>query len=432
MRSPSAYIGIDLGTSGVRALAIDENGNEIAESAVSLPPPQRDDAGKSEQNPELWWEAVVAVLKSLIPKLAAYEPCGLAVDGTSATLLIGDGQGRPLSPALMYDDTRSRSVLPIIRNTAPAESAVHSASSGLAKLIFLYPAVKTRRRIKALHQADWILGRLTGRYGITDENNALKLGYDAVERRWPDWMERFGFPASILPEVHPAGTVVGRVSRAAARVTGLPGSCRVATGTTDSTAAALASGIEKPGEAVTSLGSTLVVKVLSAHPIFEADSGIYSHRIGNLWLAGGASNSGGAVLARYFTTSQMEELSRRINPLKPTNLGYYPLLAPGERFPINDPCYLPRLLPRPEDDTLFFQGLLEGIAEIEKLGYTRLAELGAPVPTRVVTSGGGADNEIWRRIRACYLDISVEIAEHRQAAYGSARLARMSLEQASR
>lgn len=299
---------------------------------------------------------------------------------------------------------------------------MQSATSSLAKLLYLSDRLPSRPGVRALHQADWILGKLSGRFGISDENNALKLGYDALHRCWPDWMKSLPLPAGALPEVFPAGMPIGRVSAAAATETGLPVTCRLVTGTTDSVAAAIASGIRHQGEAVTSLGSTLAVKIFVPRPLFEPAYGIYSHRLGDSWLAGGASNSGGAVLARFFTRDEIDRLGARIDPDRPSGLDYYPLLRPGERFPVNDPALPPRMGPRPEDRALFLQALLEGIATIELLGYQRLAELGAPFPSRVVSIGGGAPNETWRRIRQNRLGIPVSTAKHQDAAYGAACL----------
>jgi sugar (pentulose or hexulose) kinase len=80
---------------------------------------------------------------------------------------------------------------------------------------------------------------------------------------------------------------------------------------------------------------------------------------GDSWLVGGASNTGGAVLRQHFSNEQLQQLSQRINLSQPTGLDYYPLVTPGERFPVNDPGMQPRLLPRPEDDALFLQGKAE-------------------------------------------------------------------------
>jgi sugar (pentulose or hexulose) kinase len=224
--------------------------------------------------------------------------------------------------------------------------------------------------------------------------------------------------------VVPAGTALGRISRTVAARLGLPADLQIVAGTTDSVAAALAASKGDTGEAVTSLGSTLALKVWCDTPVNAARYGIYSHRIGDRWLAGGASNSGGAVLRQHFNETELEQLSLGIDPEKPSGLDYYPLPTTGERFPIADPGLRPRLEPLVEDRRQFLHGLLEGIANIERQGYRRLAELGAPYPSCVYTAGGGAINETWSAMRARLLGVPVRPARHREAAYGAARLAR--------
>lgn len=415
-------IGIDLGTSGVRAIAIDEQRQVIAEATTDLPSPLRTPEGGSEQQPELWWQAVLRVL-SEIPKQLNGEPVSaLAVDGTSATLLLSDRQGRPLTPALMYNDARSRDVLDIIKQHAPPDNTVHSASSSLAKLLHLQRQIG-KMDFLALHQADLINGRLSDRFGLSDENNCLKLGYDAINRRWPDWLDKLGLPPGCLPQVYQPGTPLFPVSDEVLCRTELKGKPMLVAGTTDSIAATLATGAERIGDAVTSLGSTLVLKILSDRPINAPEYGVYSHRLGDLWLAGGASNSGGAVCAHYFSREQMARLTVQLKPDHPTGLHYYPLLQPGERFPFNDPNLPPRLTPNADSDLHFFQGILEGIAEIEKAGYDLLARLGAPPPSRIFSTGGGASNEPWRLMRQNLLGVPVLRAMQTQAAYGAALLA---------
>jgi sugar (pentulose or hexulose) kinase len=166
-----------------------------------------------------------------------------------------------------------------------------------------------------------------------------------------------------------------------------------------------------------------VLKVLSPTPTSSPRHGVYSQRLGDRWLVGGASNSGGAVLRGFFTDQAMAQLGRQLLPEEPTGLDYYPLPAPGERFPIADPGLAPRLSPRPPEDRLFFQGLLEGIAAIELKGYQLLHALGAPAPTRVLTTGGGARNRAWERIRERALGVPVRAARNQEAAYGAALLA---------
>lgn len=420
--SPDCYIGLDLGTSGVRACAIDSQRRQVAEALTGLPSPQRAAGGISEQDPQLWWDGVIRVLQGLEQQLQEYAIRSLAVDGTSSTLLLTDLRGEPLTPALMYDDSRSRSELATIAEIAPANSPVHSATSSLTKLLWLKARLGDREFL-ALHQADWILGKLGGRFGLSDANNCLKLGYDPLKQAWPDWFSRLDLPLACLPEVHPPGTLVGRLTDEAVRLTRLPGCIRLVSGTTDSNAATLAAGASQIGDAVTSLGSTLVLKILSDRPVVAPQYGVYSHRLGDHWLVGGASNSGGAVIAAYFSPEKIAQLNQEMDPDRLTGLDYYPLLQPGERFPCNDPDFPPRLTPRPQRDAEFFQAILEGIAQIEKEGYELLHQLGAPQPKRVISIGGGAANEPWRRLRARLLGVPVSRAEHSQAAYGAALLA---------
>jgi len=425
MAAPSAYIGIDLGTSGLRALAIDRHGRELIQAARPLPPPRRGPDGQSDQDPGLWWHALVEVLREISGGIGRYRAAALAIDATSGTLLLADRDGRPLAPALMYDDARHARQLSRIRAAAPSDAAVHGASSSLAKLLGLAGSCPRERIRYALHQADWVLGRLTNRFGVSDENNCLKLGYDAAMRRWPAWLgpSGLGVPAQWLPQVLPPGTAIAPLDPSAAEATGLAADVLVCAGTTDSTAATLAAGVRRPGDGVTALGSTLVVKLLSPRPVWAAEYGVYSHRLGDRWLAGGASNSGGAVLKGFFSEPEMAALSAELRPDEPTGLSYYPLARPGERFPVNDPAWAPRIEPRPAESARFFQALLEGIAEIERQGYERLRLLGAPALRRVRSIGGGARNAAWRRIRETRLGAPVTLARHQQAAYGSALLA---------
>ena len=416
------YLGLDFGTSGVRACLIDDEEHPVAEAHTPLPPPHRQD-GHVSQDPETWWQALDTLMNRLGRDGAPLDRVArLAVDGTAATLLVTDDQGRPLAPALMYNDSSAAAEAARIAEVAPEESPARGASSSLAKLLRLLEEHPGARH--ALHQADWIAGRLSGRFGLSDENNALKLGYDVVERRWPAWLNGLELDPRLLPEVRPPGTPLGPLRPELARQWGLAKDATVVAGTTDSTAAVLATGVRETGQAVTVLGSTLVLKVLSPAPVFASRYGVYSHRLGGLWLAGGASNSGGAALAAFFTPAEIEALTPRLRPERRTCLEYYPLPAPGERFPLADPDLPPRTRPRPRNDARFLQGLLEGIARIERRGYRLLEELGAPAPTEVVSIGGGARNPAWRVIRERMLRLPVRTARHDQPAFGAARLAR--------
>ncbi len=129
------------------------------------------------------------------------------------------------------------------------------------------------------------------------------------------------------------------------------------------------------------------------------------------------------MLARFFTPAEIAALSARIDPSRPSGLDYYPLPAPGERFPVNDPDLAPRLTPRPADDAAFLHGLLEGLARIEAEGYRRLAALGADPLCAVRSTGGGAKNPAFSAIRARMLGVPLRPALSQDAAVGTALLA---------
>jgi D-ribulokinase len=416
------FIGIDMGTSGCRVIAIDDGGSELARETVAVAPPRRNGA-RVEQDAGLWWEALCAVLRAVASRLPG-PPAALAIDGTSGTVVVTDARGEPLGRALMYNDARAQAQAARIAELAPRESGAHGATSSLAKLLWWLDHREARGVRHALHQADWLAARLTEQWGLSDENNALKMGYDPVSRAWPAWLRETGLPRGLLPRVLCPGDQLGRLQPGPARACGLPEGVPVFAGTTDSVAGFLATGAAEPGEAVTSLGSTLVLKIVSPRPVFAPEYGVYSHRLGELWLAGGASNSGGAVLAQHFTAQEMTEMSGHLDPDTPTGLDYYPLPAPGERFPVCDPGLAPRLEPRPDDDARFFQGVLEGIARIEAQGYARLSGLGCPTPVSIRSVGGGASNTAWTRIRARHLPAPLVVPTHTEAAYGAALLAR--------
>jgi sugar (pentulose or hexulose) kinase len=373
------------------------------------------------RDPRRWWSAISEALIDLLKQIRPESVRAIAVDGTSGTVLPVDANGAPLAEPLMYNDAVDDKSLPArIGKLAPAESAAHGASSGLAKALTFaaLPGVH-----KILHQADWVSGQFSGRFDLTDDNNALKTGYDPVSRTWPAWIAGTSLPMSLLPDVKEPGEPLGRITSAAARKFGLPDNVLIVAGTTDGCASFLATGATDPGDGVTALGSSLTLKLLSQAPIFAPQYGIYSHRIGNAWLAGGASNTGGRVLAQFFTSQQLKDLSAGIDPDNPTGLDYYPLPGKGERFPIADPDMPARLEPRPADDAVFLQALLEGIAGIERLGYARLAELGAPKLATVRTVGGGAANPAWTAIRRNALGVPFLDAISTEAAAGTARLA---------
>lgn len=421
--SEPLYLGIDFGTSGARAIAINAQQQILAEAHITFPP-------VADNWTDQWRKTLFQLLHSIPPHIRQHTQA-IAINGTSSTVLLSDSLGNPIGPPLLYNDDRAAGFLDNVKAIAPSGHTVISATSSLTKLFYLtahLPELLAEfladesggdRPIYFLHQADYLAALLHGQWGVTDYHNALKLGYDVQQLRYPDWFPQnhpFQLPTVIAP-----GTAIAPLSPIPSLE--FPATCIVKAGTTDSIAAFLASGQRTPGTAVTSLGSTLVLKLLSSTRVDDARYGIYSHRFGEFWLVGGASNTGGAVLRHFFPNDQLRQLSALINPAQPSPYDYYPLLKPGERFPLNDPQLQPRLTPRPASNVEFLHALLESMARIEAQGYQLLQELGATPLTQVYTAGGGAQNEIWSQIRSRHLQVPVQRSPQTDAAYGSALLA---------
>ncbi|AFY76049.1 MAG: FGGY-family carbohydrate kinase [Hydrococcus sp. C42_A2020_068] len=410
------YLGIDFGTSGARAIVIDSQENICSEIQETF-------KKSSSNNLTTYWQQTLFALIEQIPLQIRQEIRAIAIDGTSSTVLLCDKQGNPINDPILYNDGRGMTVLENLAAIAPPNHLVLSATSSLAKLFWWYRQPIYSQSSYFLHQADWLAFLLHGKLGISDYHNALKLGYDVENLCYPNWLEKW-FIRDLLPQVLSPGTPIDTVKKEIAYRFNLRKDCLVCAGTTDSIAAFLASGATNPGEAVTSLGSTLVLKLLSHTRVENSQYGIYSHRFGDLWLTGGASNTGGVVLRYFFSNEELERFSRQIDATQASHLDYYPLLKPGDRFPINDPQLPPKLEPRPEDPVQFLHGLLESMARIEALGYRRLQELGATPLRYVYTAGGGAKNPTWEKIRKRYLQVPVVSSDYAEAAYGTALLAK--------
>jgi sugar (pentulose or hexulose) kinase len=419
----ACVLGIDVGTTAVRIVAVCANAAIRGQGRANLEATRQTGRG-IQQDPGTWWQATGAALLDIGQRIDLRQIRALCIDATSGTVVGVDRRGLPQTYGRMYNDRAQPAIIEALARILPENSAARGATSPLARMIEMQgPGIH-----KLLHQADWLTGQFSGRFDTSDENNALKSGFDLLARAWPAWIADTGIDAQLLPQVVPTGTDIGEIRSDVAAQFGFTPNVRIVAGTTDGCASFLASGACNLGDGVTSLGTTLTLKQICSQPIAVAKFGIYSHRLGDRWLCGGASNSGGAVLLQFFSAQQLTELEARLDPERDTKSNYYPLPAKGERFPHANPHHEPVMGPRPPDDAQFLQGLLEGIASIERTGYGRLQEFGAPAIKRVITVGGGSRNEAWRRIRERVMGVPI-ISGMADAAYGAALIALSALQQ---
>ncbi|MFM9073326.1 MAG: FGGY-family carbohydrate kinase [Cyanobium sp.] len=414
-------LGVDFGTSGVRIALLDRAGEPLHEQAIAYPGPFED--------PEAWREGLFQLLQQ-VPLVLRQDVRAVALAGTSGTLLLCHRDGRllpgVLGQALPYHQACGAQLPEVSRLLG--DSGAHpagQASGSLARALSLLEKRQHTHQAPPLHallirhQADWVMGWLLGNWRWGEEGNNLRLGWDLTNQKWLGSLAEAPW-CSALPEVVPSGSVLGPLAPEVATALGLPIDCQVVAGTTDANAAVLAAD-PALDDGITVLGSTLVLKQFVPQPIQGV--GLSCHRVNHRWLVGGASNTGTALLNRYFSPAMLEELSRQMDPQLSSGLKLRPLLGRGERFPVDDPQLEPILEPRPVSDASFLQGLLEGITAIEKEGWQRLHELGAPPIRRIITLGGGARNPQWRLLRQRVLGLPILNRPHLSAARGMACLA---------
>ena len=448
--SLSSYVlGIDMGTSGVRCLVVDEAGRTVAQGSAPLPAPKVE-VLRHEQDAELWWTGTTDALKRTCKNLRANggrpeNILALSVDATSGTIVPVDERLKPLRLGIMYNDVRAHEEAERL-NTMGEETLVKlgyrfNASFGLAKILWLIhnePDV-IEKAYCVVHQSDFITSRLSkarNSYGmcLSDESNALKSGYDIVAHRWPDYLSRTGIDVAKLPEIKKIGQSLGTVSKDVAEDLGLNPECVIVGGMTDGTAGCVASGANRVGDMNTTLGTTIVWKMMASSMVCDPEGRLYSHRHpGGGFLPGSAGNAGGDGLSSFFRVgpndmaAHLSGLAAGIRPGPPTGTITYPLSSPGERFPFVDSNFEPFTTAPRQDETLMYRSCLEGIACIERWGYEVANELGAETGGEVWTTGRGASIDPWLQIRADILNRPVCRASRPESAYGTALVAAMNV-----
>lgn len=422
------WLGVDLGTQSVRALAVTDDGRVLGRGAAPLTGSRERE--RHEQQPGDWWKATCAAVRESLSALPsdAGRVAALAVCSTSGTVLLTDARGEPVTPALMYDDGRAEAEAR--RAQEVGADVWHELghriqpSWALAKLLWLMRSAPPGGS-RVCHQADFVTARLVGEPVATDSSHALKTGYDTLRRAWPtDVHERLGLSNLAFPDVVLPGTVLGAVSRAAADATGLAEGTPVVAGMTDGCAAQLGSGAWEVGRWNTVLGTTLVLKGVTATPLHDPSGVLYNHLSPDgTWLPGGASSVGAGVLTEAFPGADLAALDRAAAAHEPAGAVSYPLLAHGERFPFLAQDAAAFTLGTPADEADRYAALLQGVALIERLCLAYVRQLGASVEGPIAFTGGATRSDYWNQLRADVLGRPAAVPEHADSALGMAVLA---------
>jgi D-ribulokinase len=423
------WLGLDLGTQSVRAMAVSSTGVVLGSGFHPLT--SQRDGSRHEQNPEDWWNAIATACRIAVADVTPETIRGVAVDGTSGTILLVDRSGKPLTLGLMYDDTRA---IEEAQRVNAAGAGIWGSlgyyrmqpSWALPKLLWLLHAYPNLfPGVRLAHQTDFINRQLIGHEIPTDMSTALKTGYNPIQESWPhEVLAMLSVPEEILPAVVLSGSQLGVVCAEAAAMTGIPQGTPVSAGMTDGCAAQIGAGALSVGSWNSVLGTTLVLKGVTQQLILDPAGVVYSHRsLDGGWLPGGASSTGAGVLTKYFPGRDLNALGEQAAAREPTSIVAYPLVSRGERFPFTAPDAEGFFLGEPTDEIDLYAAVLQGVAFIERLCFDYLDMLGAPIHGKLRLTGGGARNRYWCQLRADVLGRPVSLPENAEAALGMAVLA---------
>jgi sugar (pentulose or hexulose) kinase len=421
----TCFLGIDIGTQGVRLAILDTAGNVLscADKTFSL-------AGdlRVEQDVRQWWKACEDLMEEVLTPLEDRSRLlAIGVTSTSGTIVPIDAQGEPLHAALMYSDQRSAPQAERCKALASAHKVegytAFNSSSGLPKMMWFkenYPGLKVHRFI---HASDFITGTLCGDFGVTDYTNALKSGYDLHRERWPDYLTELGLSKEELQKVVPSGQVIGNLLPVWAKRWGLSPDLKITAGMTDGCVSQVASGAVALGTWNTTIGTTLVIKGVAKREIKDPSGAIYNHRHPEgYWMPGGASNTGADWVSTYLSGQDLSVLNAEAAARVPSGQVAWPLVQKGERFPFFSP-QASGFLPEGATGAQLLAVGMEGVAYIEKMAYESIQSLSGEKVEKVFSAGGGSNSDLWMKIRASVLNLPIRKMKNTSGAAGAAILA---------
>ena len=389
------WLGIDCATQSARATLIDEHGVIHSRVSCELSPVERGSDGRLTQDPHSWTKAINRIISESVVNAEKNDAVvgAIAISATSGTFVLTDLDGTPIAPAAMYNDARANN--PLARATAIVNEI------GAGKYLFA-------------HTPEFVVAALTGKplqEIATDWSHALKTGVNLTSQSWSaDAITQSDHAGITLPHLVAPGTLLGMTKEH-----GIP----IYAAMTDGCTAQISVGSSEIGSAVTTLGTTLVIKIVS--PIEVNGPGYYSHLLpGNRWLSGGASNLGGISFAQY--RDEIEMWNRKAATYGPASMVMYPLVGAGERFPISHKELQKISTGQPKDEVDEFRATLEGIAFAEKLAYEKLAQAGALLSGELTTVGGGAQSTLWNSIRASVLNRTISVTKDSGSDIGAAKI----------
>lgn len=448
MARPAAdplFLGLDVGTSGVKAILVSASGDVVAAATASLTL-QTPQPGWAEQDPEAWWQASIAAIRGLPPDDVA-RTAAIGISGQMHSSVFLDAAGAVIRPALLWCDGRTTAECREITTAAGGEARLRELVCNPALEGFTLPKVlwlRTHepaafdRLATVLLPKDFVRLRLTGDVATEPSDASGTLMFDPAHLRWStELLEAVGLSPALLPDVGGSAEVLGRVTAEAAALTGLPAATPVVGGGADNACGAAGVGAVTPGEAVSSWGTSGTVLAPAAEPRVDPAlrAHTFCHVLPGIWYVMGVVLSAGGAFAWY-----REQLARDVAsadraddrlvdeaaavPIGADGITFLPYLQ-GERTPHRDASLRAAFLglSLAHSRAHMTRAVLEGIAFALRDSLAILQELDM-APRYLLLTGGGAKSAFIRRLQADVFGVPVTTVHREEGpAYGAALLA---------
>ena len=432
------YIGIDLGTSAVKLLLVDGNGNIIRsvseEYPLYFPHP-----GWSEQDPADWWDGVCKGLSSLLEDIDASQVAGIGCGGQMHGLVTLDENDRVIRPAILWNDGRTEKQVEYL-NDGIGRDKLSKYTANIAFAGFTAPKLLWMREnepenfariAKIMLPKDYIVYRLTGVHSCDFSDASGMLLLDVQHKRWSkEMLEICGIDEAQLPALYESYDAVGEVSADIAEAFGF-GSVRVVAGAGDNAAAAIGTGTVGEGKCNISLGTSGTVFISSERFGVDGNNALHSfaHADGYYHLMGCMLSAASCNKWFYEEILGSGDYAGIQGSVDPEKLGhnrvYFLPYLMGERSPINDVnargAFIGLSMDTARADMV--QAVMEGVAFALRDSVEKARELGIAITASNIC-GGGAKSPVWKTILANVLGMRLDTVKTEEGpGYGGAILA---------
>jgi xylulokinase len=435
-------LGIDLGTSSVKAVVINEGG-ELLTTGSREYPIHAPRTGWAEQQPDEWWDAVVPAVREAASHTNG-TICAVGLSGQMHGTVLVQENGIPLGPAIIWADQRSaeeveelkarvgRNELGRIAGTAPATGFMGPTLLWLRR----HDPERLEKAAYCMLPKDYIRLKLTGRFATEASDASSTALFDVRQRDWsPEIITTLGLPLEMFPEVVEPAQIVGRLRKKQAEELSLPAGIPVVAGCADQVAQAVGNGLLEAGRGSVTVGSGGQILIPISAPVEnpELNLHIFCHAPKNMWYVMGAILCAGLsmrwfrdLLALTDYPDAYEQLSTLAGGIEPCSDGliFIPYLA-GERSPLMDPkargCFIG--LTMRHTRAHLARAIMEGVAFALRQVMDTMTALQVPVH-RLVAAGNGLESTVWRQIVSDILNKPLGVSvQTEQAGRGAALLA---------